>query len=56
VLVPENIEFVDVVETKVKFKQLDDREINFYVLTGEPLNKAGGYAIQGYASLFIEKN
>ena len=55
VLVPENMEFVDVVETKVKFKQLDEKEINFYVLTGEPLNKAGGYAIQGYASLFIEK-
>lgn len=53
--VPENLEFTSVEETRVKFKTLSDREVEFYVGTGEPFGKAGGYAIQGYASLFVDR-
>ncbi len=43
------------VETKVCFKQLSPAEIRAYVKTGEPLDKAGAYAIQGRGSLIIRK-
>ncbi len=41
--------------TRVLFAALSDDEINAYVETGEPMDKAGAYAIQGHASLFIER-
>lgn len=41
--------------TKVKFLELGDGEIDAYVATGEPLDKAGAYGIQGAASKFIER-
>jgi septum formation protein len=41
--------------TRVKFIQLSDDEIARYVLTGEPLDKAGAYAVQGRAALFVEQ-
>ena len=43
--------FVEV--TVVSFKELSDKEIRKYVATGEPMDKAGGYAIQGGASAFV---
>lgn len=45
----------DLVETKVTFRTLDEEQIKKYVETGEPLDKAGAYAIQGRGELFIEK-
>ena len=42
-------------ETKVKFYELSDGEISTYIKTGEPMDKAGAYGIQGYGSLFVEK-
>lgn len=39
--------------TEVEFKELSDREIDEYVASGEPIGKAGAYAIQGLASRFI---
>jgi len=42
-----------VVETAVQFKRLSDAEIAGYVAAGEGIGKAGGYAIQGKADLFV---
>jgi septum formation protein len=44
-----------VVESGVYFKKLEDREIENYVQSGEPLDKAGAYAIQGAGSELIER-
>ena len=41
--------------TDVTFKALSEREIEAYCATGEPLGKAGGYAIQGRAALFVTR-
>ena len=41
--------------TRVRFAELSEREIDWYVSTGEPRGKAGAYAIQGKASLFVEE-
>jgi septum formation protein len=42
-------------ENRVWFRRLSPREIQAYWWTGEPADKAGGYAIQGQAALFIER-
>lgn len=42
-------------ETKVTFYKLSDKEINNYIATGEPLDKAGAYGIQERGSLFVKK-
>ncbi|KAB8033387.1 Maf family protein [Fluviispira multicolorata] len=44
-----------VIETSVTFRKLSDREIDAYIKTGEPFDKAGSYGIQGRAMGFIEK-
>lgn len=43
------------VQTKVKFFELSDDEINKYISTNEPFDKAGAYGIQGKGSLLVEK-
>ncbi|MCH5320737.1 MAG: septum formation protein Maf [Eubacterium sp.] len=43
------------VETKVKFFDLTDEQINAYIDTSEPYDKAGGYGIQGKGALLVEK-
>jgi len=45
----------DFEESRVKFKNLSEREIKNYINTGEPLDKAGAYGIQGKGSLLVEK-
>ncbi len=46
---------VDSTPTRVRFAPLTDAEIDAYVATGEPMDKAGAYAIQGLASKFVER-
>ncbi len=41
--------------SEVQFKPLTDAEIDWYLATGEGEDKAGGYAVQGLAAMFIEK-
>ena len=40
--------------TDVTFRELSEGEIEDYIRTGEPMDKAGAYGIQGYGALFIE--
>ena len=47
-------ELIDVVITDVRFRKLTEAEIEAYVATGEPLDKAGAYGIQGYGALLVE--
>ena len=42
-------------ETEVKFAAMSDEEIDWYVNTREPMDKAGAYAIQGLGARFIEE-
>lgn len=46
---------VDYETTRVRFAEMTDREIDWYVATGEARGKAGAYGIQGAAGLFIEE-
>ena len=45
----------DVEVTQVTFNQLTDRDIAQYIASGEPLDKAGAYAIQGHAARWIPR-
>jgi septum formation protein len=45
----------DVITTVVEFAPLNEAEIACYVATGEPMDKAGAYAVQGRASRFITR-
>jgi septum formation protein len=47
-----HISFTEI--THVRFRDLTAREIRDYIATGEPMDKAGSYGIQGYAALFVE--
>ncbi|MCW5695986.1 MAG: septum formation protein Maf [Bauldia sp.] len=44
-----------VVETRVQFKRLSHDEIEAYLASGEWRGKAGGYAIQGFAAVFVQR-
>lgn len=46
---------VDAVSTSVRFLPLSAHEIDAYVASGEPMDKAGAYAIQGLASKFVDR-
>lgn len=40
--------------SEVRFRNLEEEEIRHYVMTGEPMDKAGAYGIQGRAGMFVE--
>lgn len=46
---------VDIQKTRVKFAELSDEAVEYLVEFGFPLDKAGAYAVQAQAALFIEK-
>lgn len=48
-------EFETTESTVVRFLPLSDAEIAAYIASGEPMDKAGAYAIQGLASKFIDR-
>jgi septum formation protein len=52
---PENATRASVEKSEVTFAPLSEKEINAYVSSGEPLGKAGAYAIQGLAGRFIPR-
>jgi septum formation protein len=45
----------DFVVSKVKIKKLSKQEIEFYINTDEPYDKAGGYAVQGTGAFMVEE-
>ena len=49
----ESLSFVDV--TDVTFYELTDEQIEHYVASGEPMDKAGAYGIQGYGAMFVSR-
>ncbi len=51
----DNTILTDYEKSDVTFRKLDDEEIIKYVNTGEPMDKAGAYSIQGIASSFVEE-
>jgi len=48
-------EAADYEKTLVKFARLSEHEIDWYVATGEPMDKAGAYGIQGLGALLVEE-
>jgi septum formation protein len=50
-----NNSLVDHERTRVRFGDMSETEIDWYVATEEPMGKAGAYAVQGKAALFIEE-
>lgn len=50
-----SVPLVEADRTEVEFAALTEVEIDWYVATGEPRDKAGAYAIQGYASRFVTR-
>ncbi len=48
-------EIVDTATTTVHFVEMSDREIDDYVASREPMDKAGAYAIQGRAAKFVDR-
>jgi len=52
---PDQVEVLTHETTLVTFRELDENEIRSYTQSGEPFDKAGGYAIQGLASRFVTR-
>jgi septum formation protein len=50
-----SIDMVEVSRTRVRFRSLKNAEIRWYVGTGEPMDKAGAYAIQGKGGFLIDR-
>ena len=48
-------QIADTVRTEVTFKSLTDQEIDWYINTGEPFDKAGAYAIQGLGTFLVRR-
>ena len=55
VLLNNQIEIIDHAVTEVRFYELSDSDIDGYVQSGEPFDKAGGYGIQGLGARFVQE-
>lgn len=53
--VPDGVERIAVEKTRVRFAKLSEKEIDNYLMTGEPYHKAGAYAIQGIAGRYVTR-
>lgn len=53
--IEKNKVFTDYEITEIWFKELSNREIENYIKTNEPLDKSGGYTIQGIGAIFVKK-
>ena len=51
----DNLKFIKAVRTDVTFKDLSENEIEWYIRTGEPFDKAGAYAIQGMGTFLVRR-
>jgi septum formation protein len=52
---PSNTSLVDVVSTRVKFADIDEETLSAYAASGDGLDKAGAYGIQGFAATLVER-
>jgi len=52
---PSRKKMLRIERTHIKMKNIKDEEIEKYILTGEPMDKAGAYAIQGEGRKFVER-
>ena len=53
--IPEHSRVTFSVTTEVTMLRMSDRDIRWYIKTGEPLDKAGAYGIQGIGGVFVKK-
>ena len=51
----QNYVFTETIQTDVEFKQLNAQEVEWYLQTGEPFDKAGAYAIQGIGTFLVKR-
>jgi len=51
----QNRQRTELSETRVRFRKIGVEEAQMYYQSGEPIGKAGSYAIQGYAAVFVEQ-
>lgn len=54
-IVKDNFKYVDYVKSTVTFKELSDDMIRNYIATGEGMDKAGSYTLQGISSVFVKQ-
>ena len=55
VIAEDGREFVDADASEVEFVSLSDEAISWYIATQEPMDKAGAYAVQGRAGMFVRR-
>lgn len=46
--------YQEIVKTELKLRDIDPAMLEWYISTGEPVGKAGGYGVQGAAAMFVE--
>jgi septum formation protein len=51
----QNYSYTEAIQTDVEFKRLNAQEIEWYLQTGEPFDKAGAYAIQGIGTFLVRR-